>query len=61
MVERGARTELMPSLVGDNTETVCSKLKTGNSFSKPNFGLVPNPNVDKQRAADLFGRPSMSG
>jgi hypothetical protein len=38
---RVAGTELMPNLVGGNTETVCSKLKSGNRFLKPNFELVP--------------------
>jgi hypothetical protein len=35
-------TELMPSLVVGNTETVYGKLKNGNSFSKPNFELGPS-------------------
>jgi hypothetical protein len=34
--------ELMPSLVGGYTETVCSKLKNGNRFLKPNFETLPN-------------------
>jgi hypothetical protein len=33
--------ELMPSLVGDDTETVCSKLKNWNRFLKPNFEPLP--------------------
>jgi hypothetical protein len=32
----------MSSLVGGDTETVCGKLKRGNSFLKPNFELGPN-------------------
>jgi hypothetical protein len=36
-----AATELMPRLVGGDTETVCSKLKRGNRFLKPNFELGP--------------------
>jgi hypothetical protein len=36
-----AQTEPMPRLVGGNTETVCGKLKSGNRFLKPNFGLGP--------------------
>jgi hypothetical protein len=35
-------TELMPRLVGGDAEMVCSKLKRGNRFSKPNFGVGPN-------------------
>jgi hypothetical protein len=35
-------TELMPKLVGDNTEHCCSKLKNRNSFSKPNFETLPS-------------------
>jgi hypothetical protein len=34
---RVVETERMPSLVVGDTETVCSKLKKGNSFLKPNF------------------------
>ena len=35
-------TELMPSLVVGDTETVCSKLKCWKGFLKPNFGVGPN-------------------
>jgi hypothetical protein len=41
-VGRVTGTELMPRLVGGNTETVCSKLKNRNSLSKPNFELGPS-------------------
>jgi hypothetical protein len=37
-----AGTELMQSLVGDNTETVCGKLKSWKGFLKPNFELGPS-------------------
>ena len=37
-----AETELMPSLVGDYTELGDSKLKKGNGFLEPNFGVGPN-------------------
>jgi hypothetical protein len=33
--------ELMPSLVGGDTETVCGKLKIWKGFLKPNFELGP--------------------
>ena len=33
---------LMPSLIGGDTETVCSKLKDWKGFLKPNFGALPN-------------------
>jgi len=39
---RVTETERMLSLVGDNTETVCSKLKRGNRFSEPNFEWGPS-------------------
>jgi putative transposase len=32
----------MPRMVGGDTEMVCSKLKRGNRFSKPNFELGPS-------------------
>ena len=35
-------TEPMPSLVVGNTELGGSKLKKGNGFLKPNFGVGPN-------------------
>jgi hypothetical protein len=35
-------TELMPSLVGVNTEHFCGKLKSWKGFLKPNFELGPN-------------------
>ena len=41
-----AETELMPSLVGDDTETVCSKLKNWKGFSEPNFERVLNGSID---------------
>ena len=36
-------TELMPSLVGGDTERVGGKLKKGNRFLEPNFGVGPSP------------------
>jgi hypothetical protein len=36
-------TELMPSLVGGSTETICGKLKNRNRFLKPNFEPEPSP------------------
>ena len=42
MIFRVIETELMPSLVGGDTETVCSKLKSGNRFLKPNFEILSN-------------------
>jgi hypothetical protein len=36
-------TELMPSLVEDNAETDCGKLKKGKGFLKPNFERGPSP------------------
>ena len=38
-------TELMPNRGDGNTELIGSKLKICNSFSKPNFELVPNPSI----------------
>jgi hypothetical protein len=38
---RASETELMPRLVGGDTETIYSKLKTGNRFSKPNLESLP--------------------
>ena len=35
-------TELMPSLVVDYTELVCSELKNWKEFLKPHFGVGPN-------------------
>jgi hypothetical protein len=32
----------MPRLVGGDTETFSSKLKSGNRFLKPNFEPLPN-------------------
>jgi hypothetical protein len=32
----------MLNLIVTNTETVCSKLKSGNRFLKPNFELLPS-------------------
>ena len=37
-----AETELLPSLVGGYTELGGGKLKKGNGFLKPNFGVGPN-------------------
>jgi hypothetical protein len=34
-------TDLMPSLVGGTTETVCGKLKISKGKPKPNFELEP--------------------
>jgi hypothetical protein len=39
---RVAEAEVMPSLAGGNAEAGCAKLKKGNRFLKPNFGLGPN-------------------
>ena len=39
---RVTETELMPRLVVGNTELGFSKLKKGNGFFKPNFGVGPN-------------------
>jgi hypothetical protein len=38
---RVTATELMPRLVGGDTETVCGKWKRGKGFLKPNFELGP--------------------
>ena len=38
----GAGTEIMPKLVVGYTELGGSKLKKGNGFLKPNFGVGPN-------------------
>ena len=37
-----AGTELMPRLVGGDTELGGGKLKRGNRFWKPNLGMGPN-------------------
>ena len=44
-MERGGavETDLMPRLVGGNTELDGGKLKSWKGFLKPNFGLGPNP------------------
>ena len=39
---RVVETEPMPRLVGGDTETFSSKLKSCNSFSKPNFEPLPS-------------------
>jgi hypothetical protein len=39
---RVIETELMPSLVGGDTETVCSKLKSLKGFSKPKLETLPS-------------------
>ena len=36
-----AETELMPRLVGGNTERCCGKLKSWKGFSKPNLETLP--------------------
>jgi len=38
---RVTENELMPRLVVGYTELFFSKRKNGNSFSKPNFGVLP--------------------
>ena len=38
-------TELMPRLAEGYTELGCGKLKKGNGFLKPNFGVWPNSGV----------------
>ena len=43
MIIRAAETELMPKLEVDYTEPDGSKLKNGNGFLKPNFGVGPKP------------------
>jgi hypothetical protein len=40
--DRLAGAEIMPSLVGGNTEIVCGKLMNHNGVSKPNFELGPS-------------------
>ena len=45
-------TETMLSLVVDDTETVCGKLKSGNRFWKPNFELGPKPSVRFDRSVE---------
>jgi hypothetical protein len=37
-----AEAELMPRLLGGDTEMVCGKLKEGNRFLKPNFEPLPS-------------------
>jgi hypothetical protein len=37
-----AEAELMPRLLGGDTEMVCGKLKEGNRFLKPNFEALPS-------------------
>jgi hypothetical protein len=39
---RVSETDLMPRLVGGDTERCCGKLKNRNSFSKPSFELGPS-------------------
>jgi hypothetical protein len=39
---RVVETELMPSLVGGNTERAGGKLKSSKGFLKPNFERGPN-------------------
>ena len=41
-----AESELMPRLVDGYTEAICSKLKRGNSFLKPNFETLPGPLIE---------------
>ena len=40
---RVTETDIIPRLVVDNTELGGGKLKKGNRFLKPNFGLGPKP------------------
>jgi hypothetical protein len=42
MIFRVIETDLMPRLVGGDAERVCSKLKKGNRFLKPNFEVGPS-------------------
>jgi hypothetical protein len=49
-----AETDLMPRLVGGNTERCCSKLKSGNRFLKPNFELGPKPSLSGRRVIRLL-------
>jgi hypothetical protein len=48
-------TEPMPRLVGGDTETVCSKLKSGNRFLKPNFEPLPKLNKRGDRYDEYDG------
>jgi hypothetical protein len=41
LMGRAAETELMPRLVGGDTEIVCGKLKDPKRFLKPNFEPGP--------------------
>ena len=42
------RKPTLPSLVGGNTETVCSKLKNPKRFLKPNLETLPKPSQVQQ-------------
>ena len=50
-----AGTELMPRLVGGDTETVCGKLKRGKRFLKPNFVVLPKLNKRGDRYDEYDG------
>jgi hypothetical protein len=54
---RVAETDLMPRWVVGDTETVCSKLKRGNRFLKPNLGRGPSVN-DTCVVSSLFNLDS---
>jgi hypothetical protein len=53
-----ASTELMPSLVGGDTETVCSKLKSRNRFSKPNLETLPKRRQVRQHRQHVSCKPT---
>ena len=47
---RVTETVIMPRLEVGYTEMVCSKLKKGKGFLKPNFGVGPTPSVSGRKA-----------
>jgi hypothetical protein len=53
-----AGTELMPRLVGGDTEPEGSKLKRGKWFLKPNFELVPSPLQVRRGRREFLGKLS---
>jgi len=46
---RAIETELMPRLVVSYTDPWCCKWKKGKGFSKPNFELLPKPELALRR------------
>ena len=48
--------ELMPRLVVGYTEPCGGKLKKGNVFLKPNFGVGPSPSLELVRRGEYFAR-----